>query len=788
MSTPLESETSSAESIPLATPNDILLPDSESAESDIVWVVKPGSTVQAGEIVATIGAFTTTSQTPTSLSTSKAESKPATKIIRAKKRGRATLKRKVAEICKGDDDQPKPHPLTQSKSVDVKETVKEEKAIDPIARFKSNFKPRDDINKTTCHSNTSTKLSTRGVATPIRAGVSGFVRKYDSPLKCKKSDHEFGIMIGSIEPCTHPAVIDGLCVVCGETITNQPMKSGPPTQSSKSGVNSSNPHSSIKPQRDTLTLSGGVDFRISSDYAEDLGGHSSRILQKSRKLNLILDLDHTLLHATSDHRAAEWKDKRDDVHTIVLSATEGQDIFNRSTPPQQHAPIMKHYIKLRPHLAEFIINVMDQYEISIYTAGTRNYANSIADVIARHVLDYQDRPGPSTEPTKNTENECNCCLDEEDLIALRRETTRLQTIHQNQRKKQIDEDKTNAISTKESDDRNYQEETSQSNKKRKKVTFGALPKNDVQVDRMEEMIGQLQGVENREKRAMTLRQRIFGSRIISRTDVADLGRDVKSLKRVFPCGGMLAAIVDDREDVWANAENNNEPPGNMLLVRPYHWSEFMNYADVNNAAGEDVVGNKGNKDDTDKQLLWTGDILRRLHKRYYNDSISLEERNSLTVPSLLKIMRREVLGNNRVHLLLSGLVPLHKQKREWGINHPRPAIIRYAEELGAKVLFDVSDQLTHVVAARDGTDKILRARKIPGCFVLKVTWLMECFWSLSCRSVLSHLMGNPLMIPVVKPIENSTGFIGIGSENAGEKDDDEDDFFDELEKEISLEE
>jgi len=39
--------------------------------------------------------------------------------------------------------------------------------------------------------------------------------------------------------------------------------------------------------------------------------------------------------------------------------------------------------------------------------------------------------------------------------------------------------------------------------------------------------------------AVELRRKIFGSRIVSRTDVGDLGKDVKSLKRVFPCGGVM---------------------------------------------------------------------------------------------------------------------------------------------------------------------------------------------------------------------------------------------------------
>ena len=49
--------------------------------------------------------------------------------------------------------------------------------------------------------------------------------------------------------------------------------------------------------------------------------------------------------------------------------------------------------------------------------------------------------------------------------------------------------------------------------------------------------------------------------------------------------------------------------------------------------------------------------------------------------------------------------------------------------------------MTHVVAARDGTDKIHRARRIPGCVIVKASWLMECVWTITRRDVAPHLLG-----------------------------------------------
>jgi RNA polymerase II subunit A-like phosphatase len=50
--------------------------------------------------------------------------------------------------------------------------------------------------------------------------------------------------------------------------------------------------------------------------------------------------------------------------------------------------------------------------------------------------------------------------------------------------------------------------------------------------------------------------------------------------------------------------------------------------------------------------------------------------------------------------------------------------------------------LTHVVAAKDGTDKILAARKLPGCRIVKPGWLMECVWSLTRREEGRYLLGD----------------------------------------------
>lgn len=223
-----------------------------------------------------------------------------------------------------------------------------------------------------------------------------------------------------------------------------------------------------------------------------------------------------------------------------------------------------------------------------------------------------------------------------------------------------------------------------SNKKR--VSFGEPPQDtktdEMTPERLEELKKELQEAEKLEQKALEVRQQLFGSRIVSRTDVEDLGRDVKSLERIFPCGGTMAVIVDDREDVWANAPDNSkpkgEPPENLLLIRPYHWKPFLGFADVNNAAGEDISGESiTTEDEDDDALLWTLDVLKRMHLRFY--AIKENGNSDITVPPLLREMRQEVLQG--CTLVFSGLIPLHEQNRRF----PRPNVVRYGESLAARV-------------------------------------------------------------------------------------------------------
>jgi RNA polymerase II subunit A-like phosphatase len=501
-----------------------------------------------------------------------------------------------------------------------------------------------------------------------------------------------------------------------------------------------------------VTVSGGITMTVSEQEGRQIAQQDSQRLLKQRKLSLVLDLDHTLVHATSDPRARQYCQTAPDVRSLRLPLLEGTGTNTTMLPKNQQQQIMRmymqHHVKLRPHIIDFLEQVQPMYELTVYTAGTRQYAEEITIVLCRHLVgsqrDVDDLDGLRFQvqvaeaeyknhllflkmKMKTTASTTPPPPPETTAIAATTTTTNgshttaAETEEGTPSKKRTAEDMSS--SEQDDDDETKTEDgMREPPKKRKKVTFGSPAssssseeqqaaaatagpdtnpttnnnsnnywnvENPMTLERLEALRQELRRAEALEQKAWELRQKIFGSRVVSRTDVGDLGRDVKSLKRIFPCGGTMAAVVDDREDVWANAVDNSvatirgEPPDNLLLVRPYHWRPFVGFADINNAAGVDLSGIGPSSDtsdpsvETDVQLLWTGRILKELHQRYYQQ----DEGNRKTVPELLAQMRRQVLGGST--LVLSGLVPLHK--KTVGANAPRPPIVRYAQSLGSRV-------------------------------------------------------------------------------------------------------
>ncbi|XP_065009228.1 RNA polymerase II C-terminal domain phosphatase-like 3 [Musa acuminata AAA Group] len=93
----------------------------------------------------------------------------------------------------------------------------------------------------------------------------------------------------------------------------------------------------------------------------------------SRKLSLVLDLDHTLLNST------KFVDV-DPMQEELLKRKEEQD----RAKPQRHLFRLRHmglWTKLRPGIWNFLEKANELYELHIYTLGSRPYATAMAKLL-----------------------------------------------------------------------------------------------------------------------------------------------------------------------------------------------------------------------------------------------------------------------------------------------------------------------------------------------------------------------------------------------------------------------
>ena len=111
----------------------------------------------------------------------------------------------------------------------------------------------------------------------------------------------------------------------------------------------------------------------------------SLALRNARKLALVLDLDHTLIHATGawngfeaifgSTRPTSSNGDDDDGdpgwNVKCITIDEGVTGF----PPKSYL------IKRRPHLQWFLTEAHKLCNMTIYTAGTRKYAEAVAKAI-----------------------------------------------------------------------------------------------------------------------------------------------------------------------------------------------------------------------------------------------------------------------------------------------------------------------------------------------------------------------------------------------------------------------
>ncbi|ERF72457.1 hypothetical protein EPUS_07914 [Endocarpon pusillum Z07020] len=164
------------------------------------------------------------------------------------------------------------------------------------------------------------------------------------------------------EECAHSEHFAGMCTNCGKDMTI--------ISSYNNDANDAD-RAPLQTSHDTQML------RISQREASRREEEAKRRLLASRRLSLVVDLDQTIIHAAVDPTIAEWQKDKDNPNYEAVKDVRAFQLID-------DGPGMRgcwYYIKLRPGLKEFLEQVSQLFELHIYTMGTRQYAEQIANIV-----------------------------------------------------------------------------------------------------------------------------------------------------------------------------------------------------------------------------------------------------------------------------------------------------------------------------------------------------------------------------------------------------------------------
>ncbi|CAF0984354.1 unnamed protein product [Rotaria sordida] len=216
--------------------------------------------------------------------------------------------------------------------------------------------------------------------------------------------HEWDILSnGSIileyEECLHTITLKNLCCDCGANL-NQLKDKMEMTSSQKNvldplGDTPLSSSSSLPSSSTTMMTAPTVsmehtvpELRVTAEEAEKYSIEERERLLRERKLDLLVDLDQTLLHTTN---SSHYYPYSPDVIAYQLSTQSSQTF----------------YTKLRPGVKEFLTNLLPYYQFHIVTFGERLYAHTMARLIDPNKTFFYHRILSRNEcfdPTRKTAN------------------------------------------------------------------------------------------------------------------------------------------------------------------------------------------------------------------------------------------------------------------------------------------------------------------------------------------------------------------------------------------------
>lgn len=202
----------------------------------------------------------------------------------------------------------------------------------------------------------------------------------------------------------HPGYMGGLCIRCGEEKTFDVVGGALSPKAAYANVEKHND------QGNHLSLNYiHHSLEVSQSEAARLREATARRARGNRKLLLVLDLDHTLLHST------RISDIGEEHGAILLNELKKQD---ESAPMLYHLPQMNLWTKLRPGIREFFNEARKLYDLHVFTMGDKSYAAGMAGLLDPMGELFGGRVASSSDASKGMIKDLDVLLGSDEMMVI----------------------------------------------------------------------------------------------------------------------------------------------------------------------------------------------------------------------------------------------------------------------------------------------------------------------------------------------------------------------------------
>ncbi|CAH0550969.1 unnamed protein product [Brassicogethes aeneus] len=502
-----------------------------------------------------------------------------------------------------------------------------------------------------------------------------------------------GELLLELKACSHPTIMNDMCGECGADL-----------------------------RRDDIATTASVpmvhtipDLKVSEELAQKIGKADNERLIKERKLVLLVDLDQTLIHTTNDNIPPNIKD----VYHFQLYGPNSA----------------WYHTRFRPGTEKFLVNIFDYFELHICTFGARNYAHMIAMFLDKNQRFFSNRILSRDECFDPTSKKANlkalfpcgdnmvCIIDDrEDVWSHALNLIHVKPYHFFQHTGDINAPP--GLDKHESDNKEGVD-LSKIKEKSEKINNDKTPEKEEKVINGNiEAKGEENGMEvttESPKNGTTMED---NNDNIEKNNELDKDKD-KSNKSNIENDSKKEESTENKEKNDQKEDTNNEKKVENGKNKSAHEENTDKDKPKTENSEKPVEQTKKESkeddlieiDDPDDYLIYLEEVLKRIHKAFYDEFDKLE---SGDVPDLKKVIpsvRNKVLEGKK--LVFSGLVPTH-------IKLEQSKAYQVAKSLGAEVSQDLDDDTTHMVAVRPGTAKVNAGKRRKNLKIVTPDWLWCC--------------------------------------------------------------